>query len=396
MKNKTKNDMRIGNGVVAARESEFLRRVTTFVVALVAAAVLAASVSFSAKGWQLAGTGDAAAQDEGSADAAGTTAEDGQSVGTAGDDGQPSKDSAPQNQDGGMAADSGQGEASTQGEAQAQQSPASAVNATQAAAAQGLPDVRPTRGYVIVAGRSDFASLPEFAQLTEAIEAFESQGYTLSFTIVDLGTGGSVRYRSDEYYYSASSIKGPFTVAGYETGVDAGLVDAAVADPLAERTLVESDNAAYLQLRDLFGVEGFESWLEDASVGPGLYLSLGQLAEVHYPRLTTDQEAQMWTHAYAYLSGDGPSAQKLVSYLQRREVSPIKSALGGSYDTWSKAGWIAEYADGGVEPATWDSGVVFASSGTYVVSIASNAPADLGALTQLVPALDAVHTALVA
>lgn len=252
-----------------------------------------------------------------------------------------------------------------------------------------------TQGTFTVTGSEDFATSPEFTQLKAAIGTFEAHGYALGIALVDLDSGHSLRYRADTSYYSASSIKAPFTIAGYEQLVDSGSVDAAAADPLAQRALAESDNDAYLELRDLFGSEAFAAWLADAGIDPGSYATLSELADTHYPHLCPNQELAMWTYAYPYLTGGTDSAQKLTSYLLARNVSPIKAALGSRYATWSKAGWIDLYAGGGVEPATWDSGIVFATSGTYVVSIGSDAPSDLAALQRLVPAIDAAHDALV-
>lgn len=242
---------------------------------------------------------------------------------------------------------------------------------------------------------SDFESSEGLAQLAEAISDFEGEGYTVGISLVDLPSGRTLRYRADTDYYAASSIKAPYVISGYELLVDGGSVSSASVDRLARRALTESDNDAYVELRDVFGTEAFEGWLADAGVTPGVYQSLAELAAIHYPHLSPQQELAMWAHAYPYLSGGSASAQKLVSYLAARDVSPIKSALGSSYDTWSKAGWIDFSAEGGVEPATWDSGIVFATSGTYVVAVGSDAPSNLDALEGLIPAIDAAHDALV-
>lgn len=297
--------------------------------------------------------------------------------------------------------------AQQEAEAEAQQARASkTVNATETATAEGA---RPTSGNIVVTGCPNFGSTAEFAQLTQAIGTFEDQGYSISVTLVDISTGRSLRYRADAYYYSASSIKAPVTVAGYEREVDAGTVgsgsagarplDAATLasiDSLAEATLVKSDNDAYLQLRDIFGSSNFNAWLVDAGVESGAYPTVSQLADTHYPHISTNQMATMWRHIYDYLQSGTASAQKIVSYMRKREVSPIKDALGASNETWSKAGWIDVFGEGGAEPATWDAGVVFAPSGTYIVAIASSAPSELSTLSQVVPALDAAHTAVVA
>lgn len=267
-------------------------------------------------------------------------------------------------------------------------------------------NARSTPGEIIVDAAGDdphdghdlaqsFGASSEFADLTQAVGSFEDHGYSLSITLRDLSTGRCLYYQPDEYYYSASSIKGPFAIAGYQLEVDGGLVDASVADPIARRALVYSDNDAYLQLRNLFDADYFAEWLAMAEVSPGAYDTLSELAGIHYPHLSTNQMAAMWTYAYDYLSSGGNSAETLVSYLRQREVSPIKDAVGDTSDSWSKAGWIDIYSGDDVEPATWDAGVVLAPSGTYVVAIASDAPADLSALGSVAAAVDEAHAALV-
>lgn len=265
------------------------------------------------------------------------------------------------------------------------------TDGSQGGLAQGT---RQTAGTFVVDGDADFGSTAEFAQLTQAIGTFEDQGYSISVTLVDLQGGRSLRYRSDAYYYCASSIKAPFVIAGYQRLVETGAVDVASVDGLVQKVLVDSDNDSYLQLRDVFGSSNFNAWLVEAGVEPGAYATLSNLADVHYPHLSTNQEATMWTYMYRYLQGGSASAQTLVGYIRQRSVSPIKDALGATCDTWSKAGWIDIAGEGGAEPATWDSGVVFAPSGTYVLCIASNAPSQLSALAKVVPALDAAHTVL--
>lgn len=336
------------------REAAWLRRVTTSVVAVVATGALATSLSQQ----------PASASQE-----------------APGSEGQVVVDGATDAADQGQKARAGY-DPSTQ-----------TVDVSDSATAEGT---RETAGTVYATGSTALGSTPEYAALTQAIGAFEDKGYSLSITLVDLDTGRTLGYRSSDYYYSASSIKAPFAVAGYELLVDAGSVDSAAADPLTRRALVASDNDAYLALRDLFGSDAFATWLTAAGVDAGYYPDLTTLAQTHYPHLSTDQMAAMWRHAYGYLSQGGESAEKIVSWLRQRQVSPIKEALGDSLDTWSKAGWIDFSADGDVQPATWDAGVVLSPEGTYVLAVASDAPSDLSALVPVVRAADAVHAALVA
>lgn len=345
---------RIGEG----RESAFLRRVTTSVVSAIAAGTLACSVAL----------------------APGPARDDARQTEARQTDAQPRESSS---------SEKGHDAA----ELALEEEGSRTTDATRAATAAGR---RSTAADVLVTDCPDFGSTEAFAQLTQAIADFEGRGRTLGLTIVDLPSGRVLRYNADHDFYCASTIKAPFTVAGYELLVDTGQVDASAVDELARAEIIQSDNDAYLALRDAFGTDAFTAWLEAAAVSPGVYPTLADLAQTHYPHLTCRQLGAMWQHIYAYLSRGEGSAQKLIRYFRARQVSPIREALGRQYETWSKAGWIDFSADGGVEPATWDAGVVFAGSGSYVLVVGSDAPSELTSLGDVITAADAAHDALVA
>lgn len=348
--------------IAEGRESAHLRRVTTSVVAAIAAGTLAASLASAPAPTQ------AGSSQEGTR----TTSQE---------DSRPSPTVT------------GRGTGHDAADLALEEEQARTTDATLSATAAGS---RTTAGHVLVAGDPDFGSTDAYAQLTQAIADFEAKGWSLGISVVDLSTGRTLRYQADRDFYCASTIKAPFTVAGYELRVDTGQVAAEEVDDLARVEIIESDNDAYLSLRDVFGTDAFATWLGDAAVSPGVYPSLEALAETHYPHLTTRQLGAMWQHAYAYLSRGQGSAQKLIRFFRGRKVSPIREAIGTRYETWTKAGWIDFSADGGVEPATWDAGVVFATSGTYVLVVGSTAPSQLTSLGDVITAADTAHDAIVA
>lgn len=293
----------------------------------------------------------------------------------------------------GQAHEQAQGEAGrSEGGEDVEGSVSPLVDATATSTAEGAAL---THVHVLVRGDRTFGSTTSYAQLTQAIAGFEAQGWSLGVSVYDLETGAALSYQADRDFYCASTIKAPFTVAGYQTRVDTGEVDASAVDELARTEIIDSDNDAYLSLRDVLGTGGFVAWLTEAGVSPGIYPSLEELAETHYPHLTCNQLSAMWRQTYAYLSSGEGSAQKLIRLLRSRRVSPIRDALGTRYETWSKAGWIDVSADGGVSPATWDAGVVLSDEGPYVLVVGSTAPSELEALVPVIQAADAAHSAIV-
>ena len=239
--------------------------------------------------------------------------------------------------------------------------------------------------------KEGFASSTGYAQLTQAVGGFEDEGHQLSFYLKDLTTGATVSYQADESYYPASSIKGPYVVAIYETLVDTGRTRASAVAGLAESAIVNSDNNAFRSLREAYGASVFGTWLQSFGFDTSGYGGSYSYRVYYYPHTSATQLAQMWEHMYEYLSSGTDSADYLASLFEQREVSPIADAVGDKYKSWGKAGWYPSRSGMGARPATVDAGIVFADSKPYLVVAMSDAPSELEALTTVFVGLEDAH-----
>lgn len=239
--------------------------------------------------------------------------------------------------------------------------------------------------------KEGFASSTGYAQLTQAVGGFEDEGHQLSFYLKDLTTGATVSYQADESYYPASSIKGPYVVAIYETLVDTGRTRASAVAGLAESAIVNSDNNAFRSLREAYGASVFGTWLQSFGFDTSGYGGSYSYRVYYYPHTSATQLAQMWEHMYEYLSSGTDSAGYLASLFEQREVSPIADAVGDKYKSWGKAGWYPSRSGMGARPATVDAGIVFADSKPYLVVAMSDAPSELEALTTVFVGLEDAH-----
>ena len=243
--------------------------------------------------------------------------------------------------------------------------------------------------------KEGFSSSAGYAQLTQAVGGFEDEGYQLSFYLKDLTTGATVSYQADESYYPASSIKGPYVVAVYETLVDTGRTRASSVAGLAESAIVNSDNNAFRSLRETYGASVFGTWLQSFGFDTSGYGGSHSYRAYYYPYTSATQLAEMWEHMYEYLSSGTDSADYLVSLFEQREVSPIADAVGAKYKSWGKAGWYASREGQGTRPTTVDAGIVFADARPYLVVAMSDAPSELEELTTVFVGLEDAHETMV-
>jgi len=244
-----------------------------------------------------------------------------------------------------------------------------------------------------VTGPAGLSGADAFAQMTDAVSAYEALGYDVGFVLIDLGSGSQVAYNADEAFYPASSIKGLYVTWLFEELVETGEVDEASIDSLVEDTIVLSDNDAYRTLRDRFGYDGFYAWCLEKGLTAPPDGSLDEWGYHNYPHSTANQFATLWKAVYAYLESDTEASQTLASYFEQRETSPFKTAVGDRYASWGKAGWYYEVMDD-ASPSTCESGVILADDHPYLLAIMSNGPGTLDELAEVVVAIDAVAAEL--
>lgn len=229
-----------------------------------------------------------------------------------------------------------------------------------------------------------------YGMLTQAVGSFEDKGYTVSFVVHDVNTGHEITYDSDEELYPASSIKAPFTCSVYQMLVETGKVKLESVEPTAAITILESSDEGYRTLHEKFGEQHFIEWLKDAGVEPGSYGSYDSMVSWNYPHISSRQLELMWMHIYEYLTTETAPAIQLAEFLEEREVSSLRKALGEDLRTWSKMGWFDSFNNYRSEPATVEAGTVFSEDGPYVFAVITTAPAELD---ELIPVHQAIYRA---
>ena len=235
-----------------------------------------------------------------------------------------------------------------------------------------------------------------YGVLTQAIGTMEDAGYTVAFVVHDLTTNHRIVYNADQELYPASSIKAPFTCSVYQKLVETGKVAIEAVEPVASATILESSDEGYRTLHSNYGEQHFIEWLKDAGVGPGSYQTYDAMVAWNYPHISATQFALMWDHVYAYLATETAPAKQLAGYLEKREVSAVRDALGTKLRTWSKMGWIESEGAYRSEPATVEGGVVFDEGGPYVFAVMTSMPAQINALVPLHQAIYRAHQDMLA
>jgi uncharacterized protein YjdB len=227
------------------------------------------------------------------------------------------------------------------------------------------------------------AELPEeiIAEIKSGIESFRSRGHKLAFVVMDLSSGAGFYYNSNEVFYAASSIKGPYVVSLVEGNPQS----ASRFRSVMTSTIKVSDNNCYSALRRAYGRSLFEGWLADAGVtdvNPSL----------NYPGITANALAKMWLKNRLFFESRKPESEWCASLFTHTLNSCIDKALGDKYTVYSKAGWIG---NGGYVNVQNDGGLVMANENPYVLVILSSAYSRMDLLKPMVEILDRAHEAMV-
>ncbi|MDR2108779.1 MAG: hypothetical protein LBP28_04900 [Coriobacteriales bacterium] len=286
--------------------------------------------------------------------------------------------------------------------------------------------------------------------INAAVAGIEAYGNSVGFVLYDLSTGMGLAYRSDEEFYSASSIKGLYAAAVVAADPNSFEADY----PLWEALLVYSNNQAYETLVARYKMQPLRDWFVEADT------SLED-SNPMYPSISARDLARLWLRNQEFFTSGAAHAEELAQLYTRPNHSAIHEQLGWAYTTYSKAGWFypgamedeaqaraateaagatsagdgqaatasAGGADGAVaadatsdaagaadaqgeaaaapasqpsapviylsaDPCSVDAGLVMAGERPYLLALTSDIPGALTRLTPLVAALDAAHDEL--
>ncbi|HFI0716829.1 TPA: GBS Bsp-like repeat-containing protein, partial [Streptococcus suis] len=211
--------------------------------------------------------------------------------------------------------------------------------------------------------------------LVNDIISFENKGYNIGFKLMDADSNKGIAYNQHAKFYSASTIKGPFVAS---LAANNGAAVRQVLNTMLD-VLRTSSNDGYTYLRSTYGPNGLYNWAKEAGVN-------STVVKPYYPYLEAQELFALWQRNYKFFVSDN-FGKKVGTWFENPNLSPIKSALGNTYKTQTKAGWIGEP---GYRSAS-DAGIVYTPKGNYILSIMSNADGKLGLVNPTVHALNSVY-----
>ena len=237
-------------------------------------------------------------------------------------------------------------------------------------------------------GGEEFESLggyvaPEEQQyaLRKFIREINSGGYSIGFVLMDIKTGKGIAYNSQEEFYSASSVKGPYMVSliAHEKDVldEWGDIITEIAHT--------SDNGCYNQLYGNFGPDYYNDWCDQAEASAYMYNNY------QYTYYSPEGLARLWMLNYKFFTTDPDMGETAGELFENPEYSLIHKTLYPIYKTRSKSGWINLG-----EVSAIDSGIIYAGDHPYLMTVLSGFGGDIEKFTPLAYELERVHQDIVA
>ncbi len=214
--------------------------------------------------------------------------------------------------------------------------------------------------------------------LWNALYQYWDCGASVGFIMVDLGTGASISYNSDERFWSCSTIKGPYVAA---LNMYSPWTLNYWEDDMWE-IILNSPNPQYMNLRDYYG-------------SSPLYQLAGRTHayDFDWDAYFTDYSAKtlgkLWVGMADYFLSDRENAWWCRSIFSSNNWITSRPTLDWKGCTvYAKSGWITNYHDEGY--------IVMDGDHPYLAVIMSSAsPNDSWLMSDLINALDMVHTDII-
>lgn len=208
--------------------------------------------------------------------------------------------------------------------------------------------------------------------IQKCIERFEENDADLGFCMVNLETGKGLAYNIDTMIYGASSMKAHVVVFSCQEQVAKGKLPFEYLSEYAYNAIVESDDDAYMQIKDITGrqTQDMYDWLDSMNLDH--YLS----DDTDYPHYTVRDSMKLWTNAYLFLSEGSEEAQQIQEMMGSTTTSFLRDGIVQNPDeddvkVLNKGGWIADPFDSLY--ALVDAGIVYEDGHPYLISIMTGA-----------------------
>ncbi len=232
---------------------------------------------------------------------------------------------------------------------------------------------------------NDGACSPEaFDALVSASNEFWDDGYALGYVMMDLSSGKGVCSNIDYTFYGASTVKAPYCMSVMDGvfGFDGSAADGCYGT--MHDAITWSSNSDYLALRSQFGSDVFCDWLSGAGVD-------GSIGSDSWESFTPRELGKIWLQMYSDM-GKGTGGPTIYDLTSNTIHSAIREAVGDRCTVCSKPGWVPA---GYETPVTNDAGIVYSPDGDYLVVVLSTKGDQVGDLSDVVAALDAIHSEMV-
>lgn len=215
--------------------------------------------------------------------------------------------------------------------------------------------------------------------LNAAVANYHNSGYSVGFVSIDLNTGQGVLYNPDGYFYSASTIKGPYVISlnkywPWELQWWSGTMWS---------TIDVSSNESYAVLRNAFGTEPLRMLIDETHAWGFDYTP-------HYVNYTARQLCKLWVGMSDYLMSDEQNAWWCRDVFDSNGSITSRGVLSWKGCTiYAKSGWVTGQSHN-------EGYLVMDGDNPYVTVIMSNALwFDPWQMRTLISAIDTAHSELV-
>lgn len=222
-------------------------------------------------------------------------------------------------------------------------------------------------------------------KLEDDLKKLEELDVELGFVLLDINSGASIMLRPKEYFYSASTLKGPFVCALGTFHAE----DLKENEELVEKTISVSDNETYFDLYQIYGPQFMLDYMDWTTVDgdfPG---------EALYTDVRPKDLSKLWVGNLEFFREGSENAEWIRPFFRHSRFSFIDAALEWKYEVYSKPGW--DYAVGTEYSCYNDAGIILKGETPYILAVLSNASLyiDNTVMHELISDLDRAHSELI-
>lgn len=243
---------------------------------------------------------------------------------------------------------------------------------------------------IAYSGQASLDGSPALEDLEEALQQCRDNDITVSIDLhdIDKENGSRITYQPEDRVYSASAIKGPYSIFVYQDLVETGKLNHDTVYPVVKNVINQSSNSDYASLRTMSEESGWSAWLADAGIDTDSHDI--PFDYNWYADMSAREFVLAWKQGYRYLTSGTDDAKELSQLFLTTPNSPLHMVLGNTYQVWSKAGWFSDETED-ASPTMNDAGIVFSDTGPYVIAVCTDSASDSNLVNRIVNDLNCCH-----